>query len=510
MDFAPQIGHAAVRSFVLGERCADPTYTPTDDEVSAMSDVIQEAVEAGAAGWSSTFAEIHMDVHGNNVPGCFAALEEVVELAEAAARGGYCIYECAGAPGVTKTGMSSLKTIGKIMPVTYTLTEAGMDKSLAWLEKINNGGCKVVGQIFARAQGLLLGLDGVIQPLNVRSATYLSMREAPLEQRVAALRDPHVRATIIREYDESEGKGVESVDGDPLTLRVSENFDNMWVMSGGESTMTFDYEPVPEQSIAALAEARGVRPQEILLDAMMEDEGHGIVWYPYSHGYTQRNYDNVRMGMEGAERGLCVLGNADAGAHVAAFTDASCTTFMLVCTLKATCGLAVWFGYVCNSPFFTGTLLLQLQTHWARDRTRGDKIPLEKLVKYNSRDPARLYGWTDRGTLEVGMKADVNVINMDKLRIHRPEAVRDLPSGATRWIQRCSGYTLTICAGVVTVRDNQLVRAITLVLVECICLSLTVIHDDACCSHSDGCQTRTTNSKPINSSEEGNGQNVAR
>lgn len=99
-----------------------------------------------------------------------------------------------------------------------------------------------------------------------------------------------------------------------------------------------------------------------------------------------------------------------------------------------------------------------LQTHWSRDRTRGEKLPLEKLVKYNSRDPARLYGWKDRGTLEVGMRADVNVIDLEKLRIHRPEAVADLPSGATRWIQRCSGYTLTVCAGVVTVRDNQLVR----------------------------------------------------
>ena len=392
-----------------------------------MSDVVQEAIEAGAAGWSSTFAEIHMDVHGNNVPGCFADLEEVLELAKAASRGGYAIYECAGAPGVSTNGMKSLEDIGKIMPVTYTLTEAGMAKSLEWLEKVNGRGSNVIGQIFSRAQGLLLGLGGLIQPLNVRSATYLAMREQPLEQRLAALRDPAVRAAIIREYDESEGEGVESVDGDPLTLRVSENFENMWIMGGGGATMTFDYEPLPGESIAALAEARGVRPQEILLDAMMEDDGLGIVWYPYSHGYTQRDYDNVRLGIEAADTGLVVLGNADAGAHVAAFTDASCTTFML--------------------------------THWARDRTRGDKLPLEKLVQYNSRDPARLYGWADRGTLEVGMKADVNVIDMEKLRIHRPEAVADLPSGATRWIQRCSGYTLTICAGVITIRDNELTGA---------------------------------------------------
>lgn len=113
-------------------------------------------------------------------------------------------------------------------------------------------------------------------------------------------------------------------------------------------------------------------------------------------------------------------------------------------------------------------MFLRWQTHWARDRTRGDKLPLEKLVKYNSKDPARLYGWTDRGTLEVGMRADINVIDMEKLRIHRPEAVTDLPSGATRWIQRCSGYTLTICAGVVTVRDNQLVRAQSLLLARAV------------------------------------------
>ena len=142
--------------------------------------------------------------------------------------------------------------------------------------------------------------------------------------------------------------------------------------------------------MAALAEQRGVRPQEIILDAMLEDDGKGVVWYPYAHGYSERNYDNVRIGMEGCEAGLCVMGNADAGAHVAAFTDASCTTFML--------------------------------THWARDRTRGDIMPLELLVKLNSRDPARMYGWTDRGTLEVGMRADINVIDVshNPLRILLP------------------------------------------------------------------------------------------
>jgi N-acyl-D-aspartate/D-glutamate deacylase len=190
-----------------------------------------------------------------------------------------------------------------------------------------------------------------------------------------------------------------------------------------------DYEPAPKASIGALAAARGVRPQQLLLEAMLADGGRGVVWYPYAHGYSERNYDNVCVGLEcGMRSGLCVVGNADAGAHVAAFTDASCTTFML--------------------------------SHWARDRTRGPTLPLEQMVKANSRDPARLYGWADRGTLEVGMKADVNVIDMAALRIHRPEVLSDLPSGASRWVQRASGYRLTIVAGVVTYRDGRATGAL--------------------------------------------------
>eukprot|EP01047_Picozoa_sp_COSAG01_P036961 COSAG01_NODE_2909_length_6876_cov_2.019171_8_plen_190_part_00 len=134
MDFAPQIGHAAVRSYVLGERCADPSYTPSSEEVAAMADLVEEAVVAGAAGFSSTFAEIHMDVHGNNVPGCYASESEVHALAAAASRGGnHAVYECAGAPDVQNQGLRALEAIGHLIPVTFTLVEAQMERSLAWL-----------------------------------------------------------------------------------------------------------------------------------------------------------------------------------------------------------------------------------------------------------------------------------------------------------------------------------------------------------------------------------------
>ena len=200
----------------------------------------------------------------------------------------------------------------------------------------------------------------------VRSPTYLKHRHEPLAQRVASLSQPAVRAAILDEYDQTGGSAAAAAGllGDPLTLRVSESFGNMWIMDAHSP----DYEPHPDQSIESLAAARGLRPQELLLDALLADGGRGVVWYPYAHGYSERNYDNVLLGME---HPLCILGNADAGAHVAAFTDASCTTFML--------------------------------SFWAEEgsRTRGPKLPLEKLVQANAHDPARLYGWTDRGTIEV-------------------------------------------------------------------------------------------------------------
>ena len=337
MDFAPQIGHGAIRSFVMGERSVDPTAEPSDEELAAMADVVQEAIEAGAAGLSSTFAEIHQDVHGNNVPGCFATTAECVALAQGAARAGYAVYETAGAPDVQKSiaegknPMESLVEIGRETTVSFLCNEQGMGRSLAWLEEVNAGGSRVFGQVFNRAQGLLLGLDGVINVFAIRSPTYCKYRAQPLAERVRSLSDPSVRATILDEYDETQGEG------DPLTLQASYNFENMWVMD----SFAPDYEPLQEKCIAEVAAAQGLRPQEVLLDALLADDGHGVVWYPYQHGYNKRNYDNVRLGMT---HPLTIFGNADAGAHVAAFTDASCTTFTL----------SFWYGK--RLPFFGASL----------------------------------------------------------------------------------------------------------------------------------------------------------
>ena len=337
-------------------------------------------------------------------------------LAQGAKRAGYCIYETAGAPDIAKNvaegnnPMEALIEIGMETPVSYLCNEQGMRGSLEWLEQVHASGARVYGQVFNRAQGLLLALDGVINVFDVRSPTYCKHRLEPLAQRIKSISEPSVRKAILDEYDATQGEG------DPLTLQASYNFSNMWVMD----SFAPDYEPVQENCIEAVAKAAGLRPQEVLLDALLADDGHGVVWYPYQHGYNKRNYENVRLGMT---HPLTVFGNADAGAHVAAFTDASCTTFTL--------------------------------SFWGRDRTRGPKIPIEELVKSQARDPARLYGWTDRGTIEVGMRADVNVIDFEKLRIHRPEVASDLPSGASRWIQKASGYVMTMCNGVVTFRDGQ-------------------------------------------------------
>ena len=423
MDFGSQLGHAAVRSFVLGERAVDPGVEVSDAEMQAMADVVQEAIEAGAVGFSSTFAEIHQDIHGNNVPGCWCSEDEMMALAKAMGRAGRAVYESAGAPntramkdgGVTNN-LRFLEEVGRETVVSLLVSEAGIERQTAWLEKCHANGSEVWGQVFARAQGLLLGLDGVLNVFSIRSKTYREYRNLkPLAARVARLQDPGVRAAIFSEYD-SYSATNSGPDVDQLTLKVSENFANMWIMDAHE----IDYEPTEETSIAALASAQGKRPQELLLDALLMDAGKGVVWYPYQHGYSERNYDNVRAGLI---HPCCVVGNADAGAHVAAFTDASCTTFMM--------------------------------SFWARDRTRGPQLPLEQVVKSQARDAARLYGFHDRGTIETGMKADINVIDFAQLRIHRPEVVHDLPSGASRWTQQASGYKLTMVAGVVTFRDGE-------------------------------------------------------
>jgi N-acyl-D-aspartate/D-glutamate deacylase len=240
---------------------------------------------------------------------------------------------------------------------------------------------------------------------------YRSLADLPLAERVARLKDPAVRERILGEYTE--------VRGVPLLTPVTRALHKVYRLGDPP-----DYEPDPSTSMAAEAERKGVSVVEHIYDTLLEDGGHELLYCPISN-YTESNFDALRE-MIISERTL--FGLSDAGAHVGTICDGSFPTFNL--------------------------------THWVRDRSRGERLPLEAVVKGQTHDTARYAGWDDRGLLSPGYRADQNVIDYDALRLRRPEMVYDLPAGGRRLLQRAEGYRYMVKSGEVTFEDGEATGAL--------------------------------------------------
>jgi N-acyl-D-aspartate/D-glutamate deacylase len=197
---------------------------------------------------------------------------------------------------------------------------------------------------------------------------------------------------------------------------MTQGFDRMFRL---ENNGKLEYEPSAEDSVAALAAKTGQDPAAIVYDMLMENDGRGYIYLPLLN-YTNFNFDHIREMMN---HSATVLSLSDGGAHCGVICDASFPTYML--------------------------------THWVRDRSRGERLPLEQVVRMQTHDTARLYGLNDRGVIAPGMKADINVIDFDKLRILAPEMVFDLPAEGRRMIQKAEGYRATIVAGAVTFEHGE-------------------------------------------------------
>jgi N-acyl-D-aspartate/D-glutamate deacylase len=263
-------------------------------------------------------------------------------------------------------------------------------------------GVPIRPQVAGRPLGLLLGLQ-TFHPLRDRP-TFREIDELPLDEKVERMRDPEVRARILSE----------TPNADPRMAFIGMGLDRIFKL--GEHP---DYEPAPDQSLAALAEREGRDASEYLYDLLLEDDGHELLLRPLL-GYSNFTQDPIR---EMVLNPATALGLGDGGAHVGAICDASIETYML--------------------------------THWARDRSRGERIPVETVVQKMTSDTASLYGLGDRGVLAPGKRADLNVIDHEGLTLHRPEMVYDLPGGARRLLQRADGYEATIVAGEVVMRDGS-------------------------------------------------------
>lgn len=421
VDVGSQVAHGAIRAYAMGERGAR-NEPATPDDIAAMSRLVQQAIEAGALGFSTSRTLTHRAMDGEPVPGTFAAEDELFGLGRAMAAGGQAVFELApqGTAGedilAPKKELEWMQRLAAEVdrPVSFALIQVDADPNL-WREQLDisaaahQAGSALYPQVAARPFGMLLGFAGhhafTHRPTYRRLKAQCSRVE--LAQRLA---EPAIKAAILSEQD--------------LPVDTSVQFDAMFALVQHSLHRIYDlgdppdYEPTPDRSVAAIAAARGDDPLATLYDLMLQADAGAMLMLPFFN-YADGNHDAIR---EMLTHPAGVLGLSDGGAHCGMICDASYPTYLL--------------------------------THWARDRHRGDKLPLEYVVRKQCRDTAQLFGLGDRGVIEVGKKADINVIDMDALTLLPARMAYDLPAGGRRLLQGASGYVATIVSGTVTRRNG--------------------------------------------------------
>jgi len=412
MDICGYVPHGPVRVYVMGQRGAD-REAATDADLSRMAQIVREAVQAGAMGFSTSRTFFHRSSDGKSTPSFEAADRELLTLAGAlkeSGKGAMQMITDFDDPDQTLALLRQLvATSGRPLSVsllegTYGPMTLRWREVLDWAADATEAGLPIKAQVLSRAIGVMLGHELTLNPFYT-CETYIKLTGLPLEKRIVELRRPEVRERIL----------AEAADPDPKIVlgRLAREFDHMFLLGDPP-----DYEQPLEQSIAARAKRERVTPEALAYDLMLERDGRNNLYVTlcnYEYGSLNSSLDMMRH--PGA-----VLGLGDGGAHCGTICDGSYPTFML--------------------------------TYWVRDRTRGERLPLPAVVKWLSHDTARAVGLADRGLIRPGYRADVNVFDLDQLYLHAPEVAHDLPSGGRRLVQRAEGYTATIVNGGVVYRGG--------------------------------------------------------
>ena len=290
-----------------------------------------------------------------------------------------------------------------LLPGPGAVGRTGYRDALDASARLSSEGLEIVPQVSVRPTGMLFGLQSSLHPF-ITHPTYRELAALPLAERVARLREPSVRAALL---------GDEMSTSNSIAKTLMSRWELMFPLGADP-----DYEPAPVSSAAAVAAATGRRPEEVVLDWLLERDGKALIFAPLA-SYVDGDHEAIREMMVHPNS---TLGLSDGGAHCGLICDASFPTYLL--------------------------------THWVRDRTRGERIPLEQAVHLQTGRTAATYGFTDRGTIEVGKRADLNLIDLEHLTLHAPEMVFDLPAGGRRLVQKADGYRATVVAGEVTFVDG--------------------------------------------------------
>jgi N-acyl-D-amino-acid deacylase len=426
VDLCAQIPHGAVRFYVMGERGA-ANEDATADDLRAMADVVEDALARGAVGFSTSRTIGHRAKSGRPVPGTFAPEDELLAIASAFQAQGRGVFEAivAGTIGsLERLGGEPTKPIEELplldavsrtsgRPVTFTVAQLFEDPThwqlvLDDVARRNQEGATLRPQIIPRSVTIMTNLDAY--HLFMWRPTYQKLAHLPLAERVAEMRRTEVREAILSER---------SVAGDPqdFSALIVELFQIALPLTFA-LTEPLNYEPELDESVFAQATARGIDPVAHMYDLLLADEGRAF-YALFGSNFVGGSLDACHEMLSHPDT---VTGLGDAGAHVNLISDCSASTFHL--------------------------------THWGRDRTRGARISVEQLVRKLSATNAELYGLDDRGTVAVGKRADLNVIDFERLRILAPELRFDLPAGASRILQGAEGYEATLVDGVVARRHD--------------------------------------------------------
>jgi N-acyl-D-amino-acid deacylase len=407
IDIAAQAAHLPMRVYVMGDR-AIRREPATADDIVEMRKLTVEALRVGAFGFTTSRTDSHKTPDGELVPSRDADDSELLGIGSAL-----------GVAGAGAFGMNSdfddeeyeLRWMRKLAketgrPVWFLLTDRYEDperwrRLMKAVHAARSEGLSLTAQIAGRPIGVMMGIGTALNPFTVRPS-YKAIESLPIAEQHKRLRDPDLRRKILAE----KPSDAEVAKLAQFRQLITKRWDKFFTMGDPP-----DYEPGPEMSVAAIATRTGRTPDEVAYDYITEADNR-YLYFPLVN-YVSGDHEPIREML--ADSGT-LLGLSDGGAHCTSIVDAGMPSFMLA--------------------------------HWGRDRRRGPRLPLELLVKRQTSETADFFGFSDRGRLLPGLRADINLIDFDRLRLYQPELVHDMPAGGRRFIQRVDGYEATLVAGI--------------------------------------------------------------
>lgn len=412
IDVATQIPHSALRVFVMGERAAQHE-PPTATDLAEMRRLVAEAIAAGAFGVSTSRNMMHRTKAGDLAPSLYSEIDELKALVDGLVDADAGVFQIIPAPhSDAEDEFTILRTLAEHgrRPLSFTLLDVANQPGAGWravlkgLEQARRDGLKMTGQVAPRPVGMFFGLDLSLHPF-ASHPSYKAIAHLPLAERVAAMRDPQFRQRLLSEEPE---------EANPVTLTLIDSFRGTFEWRDGQP----NYEPRRDDRIDQRAREAGLSVPEFAYDLLLKEEGKRLFYLPAAN-YSGGNLRAVREMLGHPDT---VMALADGGAH---------------------------YGLICDASF--PTFFLQ---RWVRDAADEDRIELADAIAELTTRPAATVGMTDRGRIAEGMKADLNVIDFDRLRVEMPTIVHDLPSGGKRMHQGAEGYLATIVSGQVTYRNG--------------------------------------------------------